>query len=196
MQRKQKHFAKCVYAHCHWSSIDIFPLVFRITIELPCQPASKRARKRQRKGVERFKLANSGSCICSLLGTTAIPRGIPLHKQNPPLIHKIFTSFLLNHSIWETVQSNIVGHSLSQRSANSPRGCQLCRIRALGLWLREACENHAESQQEIWDYSGDAMYAAMEQGDVLRGNRGMLTSGPGKQGREQGESRGRIKILI
>lgn len=77
MQRRQKHFAKCVYIHCHWSSRDIFPLVFRITIELPCQPASKTAQKRQHEGEERFKLANSGSCICSLPGTTAIQEGKP-----------------------------------------------------------------------------------------------------------------------
>lgn len=162
MQRRQKRFAKYVYIQCHWSSIDIFPLVFRITIELPCQPASKTARKRQRKGAERFKLANSGSCICSLLGTTAIQRGIPLRKQHPPLIHKVFTSRLSNHSIWEPVQSNIAGHSLSQRSATSPGGFQLCRICERGLWLWEACKNHAESQQEIWDSSGDTVYAAME----------------------------------
>lgn len=162
MQRRQKRFAKCVYIHCHWSSIDIFPLVFRITIELPCQPASKTAPERQRKGAKRFKLANSGSCICSLLATTAIQRGIPLHKQHPPLIHKILTSFLLNRSIWEPVQSNVVGHSLSRRSANGPRGCRLCRICERGLWLQEACENHAESQQEIWESSGDTMCAAMK----------------------------------
>lgn len=162
MQRRQKRFAKCVYIHCQWSSIDIFPLVFTITIELPCQPASKTARKRQRKGAERFKLTNSGTCICSLLGTTAVQRGIPSYKQHPPLIHKIFTFFLLKHSIWEPAQSNIVGYGLSQRSANGPRGCQLCRICERGLWLREACENHAESQQETWDSSGNTMYAAME----------------------------------
>lgn len=180
MQRRQKHFAKYVYIPCQWSSIDSFPLVFRITIELPCQPASKTARERQRERVERVKLANSGSQICSLLDTTAIQRGIPLHKRHPSLIRKIFTSFLSNHNIWKPVQSNIVGHSWSQRSANGPRGCQLCRICERGLWLWEACENHAESQQEIWDSSGNTAYSAMEKVDVLRGNQGRLTPGPGK----------------
>lgn len=83
MQRRQKHFTKCIYIHCHWSSTDIFPLDFRITIELPCQPASKTAREKQRNGTQRFKLANSESCISSLLGTTVIQTGIPLHRSHP-----------------------------------------------------------------------------------------------------------------
>lgn len=158
MQRRQKHFAKCIYIHCHWSSTDIFPLDFRITIELPCQPASKTAREKQRNGTESFKLANSESCISSLLGTTVIQTGIPLHSW----IRKIFTSFLLNHNIRKPLQSSTVGFSMSQRSANSPKGCQLSGICTQTVWLWEACEHCAESQQEIWDSSGNTVHTAMQ----------------------------------
>lgn len=70
MQRRQKCFTEYLDTHCHWSGIDIFPLVFSITIlalSATQQNGSKAAAQRSRKG----EVSKEWIPVCSLLGTTA-----------------------------------------------------------------------------------------------------------------------------